>query len=97
MPRNKIKNIRILKINDTIYTNLNGLRANHIKKIFIDGSQVRELTPHRQILTQNQTRKNGPRLFSPEMQRSDNHNAVSNLSYYKQSIEDSDIKQELKE
>lgn len=52
IPRNQVKHLRIIKINDTVYTNLATLKADHIKRMFVDGSHVRELTPNRQVITQ---------------------------------------------
>lgn len=69
MSRSNVKNIRIFKINDTIYTNFHTQKANYAKKMFVDGSHVRELTPNRGILTQDNDRKDRDRVFSPALLR----------------------------
>ena len=88
IPRNKVKNIRILKINDTIY-NFNSLKSNHIKRMFIDGSHVRELTPNREILTQDQARKTSGRGFSPDLVSKRESGTKRNLSCYEEKGEGS--------
>jgi hypothetical protein len=94
IPRNKVKHIRILKINDTIYTNFNTLKADHIKRMFVDGSHVRELTPNRQIATQDDIRKRYNRAGSPESFRKRNDSTKRNLSYYEEKLDQKEKNEE---
>lgn len=63
IPRNRIKNIRIIKLSNG--NNFNTTEATQFKRMFVDGSQVRELSPARGVFSQNSPRKIISRGFSP--------------------------------
>ena len=65
IPRNRIKNIRIIKLSNA--NNFNTTEATQLKKMFVDGSQVRELSHTRGTFSQNSPRKIVSRGFSPEL------------------------------
>ena len=67
MPRNKLKNMRIIKITDSSNVNSEGQEiTKQLKKMFVDGSHLTELIPRRQLVTQNYHRTlEKDRMYSP--------------------------------
>jgi hypothetical protein len=69
MPRNRLKYTRILRIDDSVCLSQqkNSIHK-HLKKMFVDGSQLREVLPRRQLISQNYSRTiECQRLYSPEI------------------------------
>jgi hypothetical protein len=52
--------------------------------MFVDGNHVRELSPNRQILTQDNGRKKVNRLFSPETFRKGKEDPTQLFSFYEE-------------
>lgn len=69
MPRNRLKHTRILRIDDSVSISHQKYSINkHLKKMFVDGSQLREVLPRRQLVSQNYSRTiECQRLYSPEI------------------------------
>lgn len=70
MPRNRLKYTRILRMDDSIsIAEQKQSISKQIKKMFVDGSQLKEVLPRRQLVSQIYSRTiECQRLYSPDVQ-----------------------------